>query len=899
MIPLASPTPNHTARGIYRSRRRLTIIQGGLLALTTALTLGMAPQVTHAQTPPAPSPAPPDPQTPPQPQRRRNPGVPQTPTPNGPAAPGTAPGGGAPGMRGAAATPPAKPRPYAEVVTKEAKTQYGLFTTHQIDDRVYFEIPAAQLGKELLWVTTYRQTQTGYGYGGTEVQNRVVRWEKRGDKILLRSVDYQARPDVEGSLKQSIALAGIEPILMAFDVKAYNDKADNAPVIDVTPLLTGDTAEFSPRRQLGPGAHLDAARTFVDRVKPLPQNIEMDVLSTYVLPSGAAAGGGFPGRPDTPGPRRDFSTEAATLLLHHSLVTLPATPMKPRLFDDRVGYFDTGFYEFGSPENRVQEVRYIHRWRLEKKDPTAALSEPVKPIVYYIGPEVPAKWHPYIKQAVEDWQPAFEQAGFKNAIVCKEAPTPQEDPDFDPDDVRYSVIRWLPSTTENAYGPSIVDPRTGEILNADIKVFHNVLKLAETWYFTQASPNDPRARKLPLPDPLMGQLIRYVLSHEVGHTLGLRHNMLASSTYSIARLRDPKWTSKWGDEASIMDYGRFNYVAQPGDGVRLIPKQGPYDYFAIEWGYSPIPGAKTPDDEKARLNQIASRQLKDPMLRFGPGPEDAVLRDDPHQQSEDLGDDPIAATTLGLKNIDRVFPYLVPATEKPGEDYDRLSEVYNALLDQRARELDHVAVLVGGVVNTNNHYAAGDPDLFTPIPAARQRAAVQFLLQHGFTTPADLLRPDILNRISPSGIMDRVLSDQQRLLGRLTGSDRLQRMADWEARRSGKGIYGPLAFLDDLRGGIWSELSMPAPAHGTGGGTGVVIDPYRRNLQSAYISILGAKLAPDAGTPSAVRAVVRGNLMDTKASISAALGKTTDRATRLHLIDCNETLQQILYPHRG
>ena len=854
----------------------------GLLAFATVVTIAVLP--VHAQD--APQPPAPQPQTP-------VPGGPQTPRrPRGGA--GGFPQAGGGGGFGGAAPVAAKPRPYADVITDAAKTQAGLFKVHQIDERVFWEIPTTQLGKEILWVTTIRQSQIGYYDGGREVQDRVVRFEKRGDRLLMRAVDYQARPNVEGSMKQSLSLDTVEPILMTFDVKAYNDKADNAAVIDVTSLLTSDVTEFSPRQQLN-GARLDASRTFLDRIKALPTNIEVDVLATYTAQpfAAAAAGGGVPPgprrRPVAPdGPSRDRSTDAVTIVLHHSIVALPAVPMKPRLFDDRVGFFATGFYEFGAPENRVKEIQYITKWRLEKKDPTAALSEPIKPIIYYVGPEVPAKWRPYVKQAIEDWQPAFEQAGFKNAIIAKDVPTKEEDPDFDPDDIRYSVVRWLPSATENAYGPHISDPRTGEILNADIRVYYNLLKLAETWYFTQASPNDPSAHKLPLSDDLTGQLLRYAVSHEVGHTLGLRHNFIASSTYSIANLRSAKWTKQWGDEASIMDYGRFDYVAQPGDGARLIPKQGPYDYFAMEWGYKPIDGATTPDSEKPGLDAIAARQIKDPMLRFGPGPEGPLAESDPAEQREDLGDDPIAATTLGLKNINRVMAYIVPATEKPGEDYERLNEVYDSLLGQRSLELDHVAVMVGGIIQTNNHYAEGDTGTFKQVPATKQRAAVKFLVDNAFTTPKQLMTPDVINRLSPTEVADRILASDERVLVRLTEDDRLHRLAGWESVAGAKNTYGLVEMMDDVRKGVWSELAAPTGS--------VAIDANRRQLQHAYIVLMGAKLAPDATTPGDVRPVVRGALLDTKAAIQAALARTSDRETKLHLMDAREMLQQILYP---
>lgn len=814
--------------------------------------------------------------------------VPPTPTPapvpgpNGPRGPRRAPGqGGVPGAgvgvpssQSPAAAPKTVIRPYEEVI-KDAKTTEGLFKVHRIDTRALYEIPTSALGKEMLWVTTLAKTQTGYGNGGTEVQNRVVRWEKRDDKILLRGVSYELRTsdEGEGGMKRSLERSTVEPILQVFDVLAYNK--DKSPVIDVTALFTTEVSEFSARQVLG-ASGMDARRSFLERVRPFPRNIEVEVTQTYT--------GGRQSTFLERGPRRDDST-AITVVLRHSMVLLPDKPMMPRLADSRVGFFQTGFYQFGGTENRVEQIQYANRWRLEKKDPTAALSEPVTPITYYISSEVPAKWHPYIKQGVEDWNAAFEKAGFKNAVVCKDQPIEKEDPDFDVDDVRYSVIRWLPSTTENAYGPSIVDPRTGEILNADPKFFHNVLKLAESWYFVQASPNDKAAQKLPLPESKMGVLLRYVVSHEIGHTIGLQHNMKASSSFSIAQLRNPKFTSQWGDESSIMDYGRMNYVAQPGDGVtRLIPKQGPYDLFAIEWGYGVVPNAKTPEAEKLALDKIASRQIGNRQLRFGP----ASPIEDPNRQTEDLSDDPVAATTLGLKNLNRVLTYIISATEKLGEDYDRLQEIYNTLLGQRQTELNSVVAIIGGVVQTDYHYQRGGNSVYEPVPAAKQKEAVQFLLQSGFTTPTMLLTPNILSRLEPGGVTSRVLDSQVGLLARILIDPRLIRMMDQEvlAKSSSKPVYTMAAMMEDVRHGIFSELGMPKP----------VVDPMRRNLQRSYISLLAPRLT---ATNTEVRPVVRKCLMDTQASVKAAMTHTTDVATRAHLVDLNEVLQQILYPTKA
>ena len=791
------------------------------------------------------------------------------------------PAGGLPGGGrgpGGPAAPRQGIRPYADVITSQAKTREGLFKVHEIGDKVFYEIPQSQLGKELLWMTTFAQTQTGYGYGGTEVQDRVVRWVRRGDRILLRNADYQVRVDGESpAVRRSVGDSTLEPIIQAIDIVALGP--GDAPVIDVTSLFTTDVTEFSARRTLQM-SRLDASRTFLEKIKVFPKNIETYVLATY---AGAAApaipGGGRIPFPQRSGPRKDNSVDAATVVLHHSLVALPDKPMKPRLADSRVGYFGARHYEFGDKEHRVEEKEYIARWRLEKKDPTAAVSEPVQPIVYYIGREVPEKWRTYLKQGVEDWQVAFEQAGFKNAIIAKDAPSEQDDPDWDPEDIRFHTIRWLASATENAYGPHVGDPRTGEILDADVKFFHNILKLNTAWYFVQVSPNDPRARKLPLPDEVMGDLLRYVCAHEVGHTLGLQHNMKGSSAYTIKQLRDPNFTRQYGTEASIMDYGRFNYVAQPGDNARLLPLVAPYDKFAIEWGYKPLSGA-SPEADKAELDRIAARQVGNPMLRFGP----PNAGTDPTQQTEDLGSDAIEATRLGFLNLNRVLDNLIAATCKPGEDYSMLQEMYGEVLSQRARELGHVTAIVGGVVETDYHFGRGGA-VFKPVPADRQRAAVWFLNQNSFATPKNLLRTEILTRIEASGVLDRILQGQTTVMNSVLSETRMKRMLDHVALAGGKG-YSPAALMDDVRAGIWGELQNKQ----------VVIDPYRRNLQRAHLSLLAGRVAPGTSSPSESRALARASLTAIKDSAKAAIGRTSDRTSRIHLQDVIAGVDQALDP---
>jgi len=792
----------------------------------------------------------------------------------GPGGPGAGfPRGGmqGPGAPGAPAGAPAKMKPYADVITKDAKSDDGLFMTHQIDEKYYWEIPADKLGSEVLWVTTLDKSPTFYGFGQTEVQDRVVRFERRGDKILLRSVTYTVRADdPAGDMTRALMMAKVEPIIATFDIKTTGNK--DSVVIDVTNVYTGDMAEFSAKSSIG-ASRMDPSRTFIDSVKSYPKNIEIKLTATFV----AGGGGASPlGRRGSDGPSRDASTDAITVGLHHSIVALPEKPMMSRIADSRVGWFSSSHYEFGTSEAPVKTITVLDRWRLEKKDPRAALSEPVTPITYYLGSEIPAKWKPFVKRGVEEWNAAFEKIGYKNAIVCRDIPTKAEDPEFDQDDVRYTVIRWLPSGVENAYGPHISDPRTGEILNGSPKIFHSVLKLSNNWYFAQVSPNDPRAQKLPLPESLQGDLLAYVVTHEVGHTLGLPHNMRASSTFSIKQLRSKEWTEKWGDESSIMDYGRFNYVSQPGDGARLIPKLGPYDYFAIEYGYGSIPGAKTPADEVPALKAIANRQTQNPMLRFGnQSPED------PTRQSEDLGDDTVEATRLGLKNIDRVMGFLVKAAAKPGEDYEMLAEAYNTVMGQRGMELRHVLAVVGGMIENNQHAGQGTQVNYTPVPAGKQRAAVRLYNEQLFHTPAIMVRPDITRKFNASGIADAVLASQTGILSGLLQDSRLKRLSEQEALTP-KNAYTVANLFDDLRTGIFSELVSTKP----------MIDLYRRNLQRTFVSTFGGKLT---GTGDG-KAMARQTLVTLRGQVKTASGRAVDRATRAHLHDLLKAIDDQLDP---
>lgn len=776
---------------------------------------------------------------------------------------------------------------YNDVITKDAITSKGLFTVHSVKDKFFFEIPFGEFNKDFLFVTTQAKTQAGVGYQGDAVNQQVVRWERFGNKILLKSVLFASVASDSLPVSYSVKRANQPAVLMVFDIQAFNNDSTSA-VIEVDNLFTTDVAELGLNnfnRTRYKVKRLDSKRSFIDFVKTFPDNLEIEATLTY----------------EASQVPEDRSLNTLTITMHHSMVRLPEKPMMPRLSDSRVGYFGVRQYDYGYNDQRAEQRTFISRWRLEPKDPAAfmrgELVEPVKPIIFYIGRGVPDKWRPWLHKAVEAWNVAFEKAGFKNAIVAKDPPTEKEDPYWSSDDARYSVIRWLPSNIENAYGPHISDPRTGEILDADIGIYHNVLNLVRNWYFVQVGNLDPRASKLPLPDSLMGELLGYVVTHEVGHSLGFPHNMKASSQYPVDSLRSATFTAKYGDETSIMDYGRFNYVAQPGDNAMLIPMIGPYDKFAVEWGYRPFLNAKTTDDEKPELEKIAERQEKEPYLRFGSA--DGI---DPTAQTEDLGDDAVKATTYGLKNLMQISDMLMSATTKDGEDYSNLDEIYNQLFAQRNKELGHVANIIGGVINTER-YAGQEGVLHTPVSQTRQKEAMSFLQKEGFTVPAGLIKNDIINRIEPTGTVGRVLNGQKRLLNIILNNDRMERMVNTSALNAGS--YTLSQMLNELQNGIWSELKSSKAN----------IDVYRRNLQRAYLDEMDNKLNPKPFTPPAnlppgfmfpppaplpgdARALIRLQLTDLDSLLKKRIAGAANNETKAHIQDSRDRIQKILFPEK-
>ncbi|MGH9844443.1 MAG: zinc-dependent metalloprotease [Blastocatellia bacterium] len=771
-------------------------------------------------------------------------------------------------------------KPYDKVITKDARSDDGIFTVHRIKEKVFYEIPKKELNKEFLWVSQIAKTTLGVGYGGQAMGNRVVRWERRDNRVLLRDIDYSVVADPKLPVAKAVQNANHDSIIMAFFIEALGK--DDSVVIDVSRLFNTEVTEFSARTRLR-ARMFDTSRSFIERVVSFPENIEVEATHTFTNPPDPTPS--LSTAPPNPFLGAGMGTGSASVVMHYSMVKLPEQPMMPRLMDERVGYFNISKMDYGKDEHRAPQRTYITRWRLEKKDPNAAMSEPIKPIVYYVDPATPAKWVSYVKKGIEDWQPAFEAAGFKNAIIAKEAP--KDDPDWSPEDARTSVVRWLPSTIQNASGPHIHDPRTGEILESDIQMYHNILNLQRNWYFTQAGPLDPRAQKLPMPDDLMGELLRFVVAHEVGHTLGFQHNMKASSMYPFEKVRDPKWLKEYGHTPTIMDYSRFNYVAQPEDNIPvdlLIPKVGPYDKWATMWGYKPIAGCDSPEDEKKTLDEWAREQDGKPWLRFSTARSRGA---DPGELTEAVGDaDAVKASTLGLKNLKRVADLLMTATTtQKGEPYTDLEELYGAMIGQWRLEMGHVAALVGGF-NSQQKHIGQDGVLFTPIPKERQMEAVKFLGDNVFATPAWLLRPEILRRLEASGALDRVKMAQQITLMQLMSPSKFARLVEMEAM-DGDRAYRPVDFLADVRKGVWGEVN---------GAGAIRIDAYRRNLQRVYLEQMNEKLNGRAPASDDQRPFIRGELRALNADVAKGLVRMTDRASRMHLEDVRDQIAKILDP---
>jgi len=806
-------------------------------------------------------------------------------------------------------TPPSTtngPKPYKEVITSKAVSDGGLFWVHKLEDKYFFEIPDSLFNREILVVNRISKASAGmrtggfFGYGGDQIGQGVIRFEKGpNNKVFLRTISYaEYAKDSTSPMFSAVNNSNIQPIAASFDIKSLGKDSTGA-VIDITDYISGDNDVLhfsSSLKSILRLAALQADKSYVVSVKSFPINVEIKAIKTYMRmaapPTTQGGGGGGGGS----------AAGNMTMELNSSLVLLPKVPMQARYFDQRVGYFAVGYTDFDADPQGVKNISMVKRWRLEPKDgdmekyKRGELVEPKKPIIFYIDPATPKKWVPYLMQGVDDWKSAYEKAGFKNAIMAKMAPTKAQDSTWSLEDARNSAIVYKPSDIPNASGPSISDPRSGEIMESHINWYHNVMSLVRDWYFVQTAAVDPAARKMNFDDELMGQLIRFVSSHEVGHTLGLRHNYGSSSSVPVENLRNKAWVEANGHTPSIMDYARFNYVAQPEDNVGqkgLFPRIGDYDNWAIEWGYKLFPEYKDADAEKTHLNNWVMEKLKDKRLWFGT----EQNPDDPRSQSEQVGDDAMKGSMYGIKNLQRIVPNLAQWTKEPNEGYSNLNQLYGQVTGQFGRYIGHVVKYVGGIMETPKMVEESGA-IYEIVAEAKQKEAVDFINKQLFATPTWLLNQDIFGKTGISGLTT-IGNLQDNALNRLLGSRTLNKLIDAEAAL-GNNAYQIIELLNDVKKGVWGELAARKP-----------IDIYRRNLQKSYITILNNLISSSGQTTSVgtftvtvsggndksdVKSVVRAHLTALRSEINAAAAGIADPMTKYHLQDLSKRIGNTLNP---
>lgn len=805
-----------------------------------------------------------------------------------------------PAAQGGGAQPAAArraPRPYAQVITDKAVTDVGMLTVHKVEERWFLEVPDSLVGRDQLLVTRLAGVPAGVGgflSAGTSVNERLVRFERAGDRVLLRSLATDAYADDTLAIAVSVRLNNVGPVLGAFPIAAFG--RDSASyVLDVTDFFSGDTPALSgltaAQRRTYQVRRLDPARSSVDAIRSYPMNVEVHQTQTF----------------DAGAPPSDADAATLTLGLRQSLVLLPKEPMRPRFADDRIGFFTVERINYGLDEQKAASETFIRRWRLEPKDPAAyargELVEPVKPIIYYLDPATPAKWRPYVRAGVNAWAKVFERAGFKNAVQAKDPPSRAEDPEWDAEDIRYSVVRWTASTVRNAVGPSTSDPRTGEIIESDITWYHNHMRSYRNRLLIETGAANPAVRSLEIPEEVMGETMTQVITHEVGHAIGLPHNMIASASFPTDSLRSRSFTSRYGVSGTIMDYARQNYVAQPGDGLApkdFIRRLGPFDEFVIEWGYRVLPQAATPAAERPILERMLRNSTGMFAYRYLP---QNLVGTDPRAQTEDLGDDPVKATTYALANLRRVVPELVNWTTRPGEDYTDLAEIHGELLGMWSTYMGHVTNLVGGM-QVDAKVSDQTGPVWQVVPVARQRAALRFLTAQVFDTPSWLVPPAILSLIGPTASGAGVLATRQAaVLTGLTQAARLDRMSQASTLQPGVG-YEVAGFLSELTSSL---VGIAAP------------DANRRLLHRVYLERLqalsdapGAPAAAGPGgqggggfgpTPVNVRrsdisAAARAQLRAVQATARAKAAAATGPMVRAHWLDLADRAERVLDPRQ-
>ena len=702
-------------------------------------------------------------------------------------------------------------------LTMGMKLTEGVINAYTNDDnKMYFEINKDLLNVEILVVTRLAQIPSGYSAyinAGSKTSEQVIEFQKKNNSINIRQLSFNNVANQEDPINQSVIENNFPPILASFEIK---NSGANSFLIDVSNYFLNDSPGFniinSRIKEEYKIGNVDKKRSSIDSARSFPENIE--ILNTLTF--------------DTKKPPRENKTKTFSFQVNHSFILLPEDRMKIRYYDERVGWFTVNKIDYSSEALKSDNYKLIRRWRLEPKNEEAYLNgelvEPKKQIVYYLDPATPVKWRPYFKKGIEDWNSVFEKAGFKNAIVAKEAPSIEEDPDFSPEDIRYSTVRYVASTTRNATGPSVSDPRTGEILESDIIWYHNHLRSYRNRYLLETGAANPKARTLNTPKEEIGEMMRMVISHEIGHALGLPHNMKASSAYPVDSLRSGKFTQKMGIAATIMDYARYNYIAQPGDkNIRFVRQLGPYDDYSIEWGYRYFPG-KNLLQENEILTKYVDQKSLNPIYMFGSS------RGDPNSQTENIGDDPIKASTYGLKNLKIVANNFMDWIHEPNKDYSDLNEIYDELLGVYSRYIFHVIGIVGGINQTLHNTNQDDIFTYVNVDKAYQMEALRFLDLELWKTPNWLRNKKLISQINNLDGLYKIEKIQERAINSLLSNYRLNKMLS-----ASKTIEGNALEYDNLIDMLFeSIIDKISPT-----------DQFSRNLQISFTKKINILIEED------------------------------------------------------